>query len=126
MWLDTCLLMDCLLCISQEISGVFNRNCMISYSAYRNIFPIWALGEYRSRVLEANWVAVPDDVVASLTVSQCLLTLSFSVHLQLTRCTMIKFISLLYFHNFFRGSYAVVLSNFPALFETVNDSMLND
>nr|XP_016478754.1 PREDICTED: cycloartenol synthase-like [Nicotiana tabacum] len=38
----------------QEISGVFNRNCMISYSAYRNIFPIWALGEYRSRVLKAK------------------------------------------------------------------------
>ncbi|KAI5070087.1 hypothetical protein GOP47_0014430 [Adiantum capillus-veneris] len=35
----------------QEITGVFNRNCMISYSAYRNIFPIWALGEYRRRVL---------------------------------------------------------------------------
>ncbi|XP_004299757.1 PREDICTED: cycloartenol synthase 2-like isoform X2 [Fragaria vesca subsp. vesca] len=35
----------------QQIMGVFNRNCMISYSAYRNIFPIWALGEYRSRVL---------------------------------------------------------------------------
>ncbi|KAJ7962649.1 Terpene cyclase/mutase family member [Quillaja saponaria] len=34
-----------------EIMGVFNKNCMISYSAYRNIFPIWALGEYRSRVL---------------------------------------------------------------------------
>ncbi|XP_010520562.1 PREDICTED: lanosterol synthase isoform X2 [Tarenaya hassleriana] len=32
----------------QEIMGVFNRNCMISYSAYRNIFPIWALGEYRN------------------------------------------------------------------------------
>lgn len=35
----------------QEIMGVFNRNCMISYSAYRNIFPIWALGEYRTKVL---------------------------------------------------------------------------
>eukprot|EP00262_Sarcandra_glabra_P020791 TRINITY_DN8448_c0_g2_i1.p1 TRINITY_DN8448_c0_g2~~TRINITY_DN8448_c0_g2_i1.p1 ORF type:complete len:765 (-),score=88.17 TRINITY_DN8448_c0_g2_i1:211-2505(-) len=35
----------------QEIVGVFNRNCMISYSAYRNIFPIWALGEYHTRVL---------------------------------------------------------------------------
>ncbi|BAU03011.1 hypothetical protein VIGAN_11261400 [Vigna angularis var. angularis] len=35
----------------QEIIGVFNRNCTISYSAYRNIFPIWALGEYRSRIL---------------------------------------------------------------------------
>ncbi|KAF5184269.1 Terpene cyclase/mutase family member [Thalictrum thalictroides] len=36
----------------EEIMGVFNRNCMISYSAYRNIFPIWALGEYRCRVLQ--------------------------------------------------------------------------
>ncbi|KAL3567167.1 hypothetical protein D5086_032582 [Populus alba] len=31
----------------QEIMGVFNRNCMITYAAYRDIFPIWALGEYR-------------------------------------------------------------------------------
>ena len=37
----------------QEITGVFNRNCMISYSAYRNIFPIWALGEYKRHVLKA-------------------------------------------------------------------------
>nr|ANG59904.1 oxidosqualene cyclases 2 [Alisma plantago-aquatica subsp. orientale] len=36
----------------QEIMGIFNRNCMISYSAYRNIFPVWALGEYRTRVLK--------------------------------------------------------------------------
>ncbi|PRQ36962.1 putative cycloartenol synthase [Rosa chinensis] len=35
----------------QQIMGVFSKNCMISYSAYRNIFPIWALGEYRNRVL---------------------------------------------------------------------------
>ncbi|CAM4918016.1 unnamed protein product [Rotaria socialis] len=28
----------------QGISGVFNGNCMISYTNYRNIFPIWALG----------------------------------------------------------------------------------
>ncbi|MQL74284.1 hypothetical protein Taro_006647 [Colocasia esculenta] len=38
----------------QEIMGVFNRNCMINYSAYRNIFPIWALGEYRSHVFLAS------------------------------------------------------------------------
>lgn len=37
----------------QSISGVFNRNCMIQYANYRNIFPIWALGEYRSQVLGA-------------------------------------------------------------------------
>ncbi|NP_001310632.1 cycloartenol synthase [Ricinus communis] len=38
----------------QEIMGVFNRNCMITYAAYRDIFPIWALGEYRCRVLKAS------------------------------------------------------------------------
>ncbi|TKW38071.1 hypothetical protein SEVIR_1G089900v4 [Setaria viridis] len=38
----------------QEIIGVFNKNCMISYSQYRNIFPIWALGEYRCLVLGAG------------------------------------------------------------------------
>ncbi|KAK7379932.1 hypothetical protein VNO78_32189 [Psophocarpus tetragonolobus] len=38
----------------QEIMGVFNKNCMITYAAYRNIFPIWALGEYQSRVLQAR------------------------------------------------------------------------
>nr|UXE43252.1 cycloartenol synthase 2 [Camellia sasanqua] len=37
----------------EEITGVFNKNCMITYAAYRNIFPIWALGEYRCRVLQA-------------------------------------------------------------------------
>ncbi|KNA23716.1 hypothetical protein SOVF_022560 [Spinacia oleracea] len=36
----------------QEIMGVFNRNCMITYAAYRNIFPTWALGEYRTQVLQ--------------------------------------------------------------------------
>ncbi|KAG5606934.1 hypothetical protein H5410_028426 [Solanum commersonii] len=35
----------------QEIIGVFNRNCMISYSSYRNIFSIWALGVYLNQVL---------------------------------------------------------------------------
>ena len=28
------------------ITGVFNNNCMITYTNYRNIFPIWALGTY--------------------------------------------------------------------------------
>ncbi|CAA3021839.1 cycloartenol Synthase [Olea europaea subsp. europaea] len=36
----------------EEIMGVFNKNCMITYAAYRNVFPIWALGEYRNRVLK--------------------------------------------------------------------------
>lgn len=30
----------------ESISGVFNHNCMISYTSYRNVFPIWALGRY--------------------------------------------------------------------------------
>ncbi|TQE12505.1 hypothetical protein C1H46_001896 [Malus baccata] len=36
----------------KEITGVFNKNCMVSYSAYRNNFPVWALGEYRCQVLD--------------------------------------------------------------------------
>ena len=28
----------------QGISGVFNRACGITYTSYRNVFPIWALG----------------------------------------------------------------------------------
>ena len=32
--------------LQEGISGVFNANCAISYSGYKNIFPIWALGAY--------------------------------------------------------------------------------
>jgi squalene cyclase len=28
----------------EGITGVFNRSCGITYSQYRNIFPLWALG----------------------------------------------------------------------------------
>ncbi|KAK4432732.1 Cycloartenol Synthase [Sesamum alatum] len=35
----------------EEIIGVFSKNCTTTYAAYRNIFPIWALGEYRCQVL---------------------------------------------------------------------------
>lgn len=38
----------------QHISGVFNRNCAITYANYRNIFPLWALGEYNKKVLLAE------------------------------------------------------------------------
>ncbi|MCX7096752.1 MAG: terpene cyclase/mutase family protein [Methylococcales bacterium] len=30
----------------ENISGVFNYNCMITYANYRNSFPIWALSRY--------------------------------------------------------------------------------
>ncbi|KAI3974428.1 hypothetical protein MKX01_017921 [Papaver californicum] len=35
----------------QEITGVFKKNCMLHYGAFRNIFPLWALGEYGQKVL---------------------------------------------------------------------------
>ncbi len=39
----------------EEISGVFSASCMISYSNYRNIFPIWAIGRYiQWRKMEKN------------------------------------------------------------------------
>ncbi|XP_015581645.1 lupeol synthase-like isoform X1 [Ricinus communis] len=34
----------------QEQIGVFMRNCMLHYAAYRNIFPLWALAEYCQHV----------------------------------------------------------------------------
>ncbi|MGR9036008.1 MAG: terpene cyclase/mutase family protein [Gammaproteobacteria bacterium] len=33
----------------ENISGVFNYNCMITYANYRNSFPIWSLSRYYSR-----------------------------------------------------------------------------
>ncbi|XP_022155639.1 beta-amyrin synthase [Momordica charantia] len=38
----------------QEITGVFMKNCMLHYAAYRNIYPLWALAEYRKRVKLPN------------------------------------------------------------------------
>ncbi|XP_016541105.2 beta-amyrin synthase isoform X2 [Capsicum annuum] len=35
----------------QEITGAFMKNCNLHYAAYRNIFPLWALAEYRKNVL---------------------------------------------------------------------------
>ena len=30
----------------EAVSGVFNHNCAITYTSYRNVFPIWASGRY--------------------------------------------------------------------------------
>ncbi|XP_047309248.1 dammarenediol II synthase-like isoform X2 [Impatiens glandulifera] len=38
----------------QEITGVYMKNCMQHYAQYRNIFPTWALGEYRRRIWPTN------------------------------------------------------------------------
>lgn len=35
----------------EGIAGVFNRACGISYTQYRNVFPIWALGRYANHYL---------------------------------------------------------------------------
>lgn len=32
----------------ENITGIFNHTCCISYSNYRNIFPIWALAKYKN------------------------------------------------------------------------------
>ncbi|XP_047457491.1 lanosterol synthase-like [Mugil cephalus] len=31
----------------ENIAGVFNKSCAISYTSYRNVFPVWALGRFR-------------------------------------------------------------------------------
>ena len=30
----------------EGIKGVFNKTCAITYTSYRNVFPIWALGRF--------------------------------------------------------------------------------
>jgi squalene cyclase len=37
----------------EGIAGVFNRACGITYTAYRNVFPIWALGRCSATYGEA-------------------------------------------------------------------------
>jgi beta-amyrin synthase len=34
----------------QEVTGVCKKNCMLHFATYRNLFPMWALAEYRKRV----------------------------------------------------------------------------
>ncbi|CAM8990204.1 unnamed protein product [Rhodiola kirilowii] len=36
----------------QEVTAVFMKNSILHYASYRNIFPVWALAEYRKRVLQ--------------------------------------------------------------------------
>uniref|UniRef100_A0A8B9LY05 Terpene cyclase/mutase family member n=1 Tax=Astyanax mexicanus TaxID=7994 RepID=A0A8B9LY05_ASTMX len=40
----------------ENISGVFNKSCAISYTSYRNVFPIWTLGRF-SRLYPSSPVA---------------------------------------------------------------------
>ena len=36
----------------ENIMGVFNNNCMITYANYKNIFPLWALGKFANSGIE--------------------------------------------------------------------------
>ncbi|GJT21979.1 beta-amyrin synthase [Tanacetum coccineum] len=35
----------------QETTGVFKKNCLLHYPMYRNIYTLWALADYRKKVL---------------------------------------------------------------------------
>ncbi|XP_071477715.1 lanosterol synthase-like [Diadema antillarum] len=43
----------------ESIMGVFNKSCAISYTSYRNVFPIWALGRY-TRLYPESATSSPD------------------------------------------------------------------
>jgi len=47
--------------LQESISGVFNKNAMISYSNFKNIFPLWALGRYCE--------TYPDDAEVALALA---------------------------------------------------------
>ncbi|KAH8494038.1 hypothetical protein H0E87_020701, partial [Populus deltoides] len=34
----------------QQITGASLKTCMLHYASFKNIFPLWALGEYRKCV----------------------------------------------------------------------------
>ena len=34
----------------EDLKGVFNKSCAIVYSTYKNVFPIWALSKWMSRM----------------------------------------------------------------------------
>nr|XP_006825099.1 PREDICTED: lanosterol synthase-like [Saccoglossus kowalevskii] len=40
----------------ENISGVFNKSCAISYTSYRNVFPIWTLGRFARLYPDSNLV----------------------------------------------------------------------
>ena len=52
----------------EGIAGVFNRACGISYTQYRNIFPIWALARY-ARTHEAAQTAATAEKAPRPTAS---------------------------------------------------------
>ena len=53
------------------------KNCTLNYSSYRNIFPIWALGEYR-RIQVEKWITFNHYVMLYTKIVRYL---SFSLYL---------------------------------------------
>jgi len=52
----------------EGISGVFNRSVGITYTAYRNVFPIWAMGRCRETYGEdALLTTVTESTTAAAT-----------------------------------------------------------
>ncbi len=44
-----CLIQSCMYdapSIQEGVKGVFNKTCAITYTSYRNVFPIWTLGRF--------------------------------------------------------------------------------
>ncbi|KAL9386134.1 hypothetical protein Peur_023144 [Populus x canadensis] len=60
----------------QEITGVFKNNCMLHFPIYKNVFPLWALAEYRKnrsrKIVRVETAQTPyaDGVGAGLVLSQ--------------------------------------------------------
>ncbi|KAF4391215.1 hypothetical protein G4B88_016525, partial [Cannabis sativa] len=48
---NTALAVLALIGAGQEVNGVYMKNGVLNFASYRNIFPIWAIGEYRRQVL---------------------------------------------------------------------------
>lgn len=40
------------------IAGVFNRTTGITYTSYRNVFPIWALGVYTQHYAPSHGISI--------------------------------------------------------------------
>ncbi|XP_022642738.1 beta-amyrin synthase-like isoform X3 [Vigna radiata var. radiata] len=38
----------------EQVTGAFGKSCTVHYPLYRNVFPMWALGEYHRKVLSLS------------------------------------------------------------------------
>lgn len=45
--------------LQENIAGVFNKSCAISYTSYRNVFPIWTLSRFARLHPESSLAGCP-------------------------------------------------------------------